>query len=154
MNVWGIFITDIYSEQKRHEIMSKIRGKDSKPELIIRKFLFSKGFRFRINDVRYLGKPDIVLPKYRTIIFVNGCFWHNHENCRRAQLPKTNTEFWLEKIKENVERDSKNISLLKREGWNVIVIWECEILTKQKRKNRLDLLVHEITSNLDVHDLT
>lgn len=134
--------------------MSKIRGKDSKPELIIRKFLFSKGFRFRINDVRYLGKPDIVLPKYRTIIFVNGCFWHNHENCRRAQLPKTNTEFWLEKIKENVERDSKNISLLKREGWNVIVIWECEILTKQKRKNRLDLLVHEITSNLDVHDLT
>ena len=139
-------ISDIYSIDKRSDIMSKVRQEGTKPEILIRRFLFSHGFRYRKNDKRYPGKPDIVLPKYRTIIFVHGCFWHGHVNCKAATLPKTNTDFWKKKISENIARDQKNIETLRKEGWNVTIIWQCEIENKNKRKKRLDLLLKEITN--------
>lgn len=128
--------------------MSKIRGKETKPELLVRKFLFSEGFRYRINDERYPGKPDLVLPKYKTMIFIHGCFWHGHEDCKASKLPETNAEFWEKKISDNVARDRKNIEKLKSEGWNVIVIWQCEIKSKAKREKRLKLLVEQIKKAL------
>lgn len=128
--------------------MSKIRGKETKPEIIVRKFLFSKGFRYRINDNRYPGTPDIVLPKYHTMIFINGCFWHGHVNCKAAKLPKTNLQTWRKKILDNISRDEKNILKLKKEGWKVIIIWQCEIKSKNNREKRLELLISEI-NNLD-----
>jgi len=137
-------ITDIYSKEKRSNIMSKIRGQNTKPEELVRKFLFSKGFRYRINDKRYPGTPDIVLPKYRMIIFVNGCFWHGHENCKAAKLPKTNLQTWKRKILDNISRDEKNIAKLKKEGWKIIIIWQCEIKNKNNREKRLELLFNEI----------
>ena len=126
--------------------MSRIRAEETKPEETVRKFLFSHGFRYRKNDKRYPGKPDIVLPKYRTIIFVHGCFWHGHENCKAAELPKTNIAFWKKKISDNKVRDQKNIETLRKEGWNVTIIWQCEIENKNKRKERLELLLKEITN--------
>jgi len=128
--------------------MSKIRGQNTKPEELIRKFLFSKGFRYRIHDKRYPGTPDIVLPKYHTIIFVNGCFWHGHVNCKAAKLPKTNLQTWKKKILDNISRDEKNIAKLKNEGWKVIIIWQCEIKSKNNREKRLELLINEI-KNMD-----
>lgn len=107
--------------------MSCIKGKNTKPEEIVRKYLFSLGFRYRKNDKRLPGTPDIVLPKYRTVIFVNGCFWHGHQGCRYFVVPKTNTEFWMNKIDANRARDQKKISELEAMGWRVIVIWECEL---------------------------
>lgn len=107
--------------------MSKIRGKDTKIEVKVRKHLFSQGFRFRKNDKKLAGKPDIVLPKYKTVIFIHGCFWHRHENCKDATTPKTRVDFWEEKFSKNIENDKKNCELLMREGWQVIVLWECEI---------------------------
>ena len=138
-------ISDIYSIDKRSDIMSRIRAAETKPEEIVRKFLFSYGFRYRKNDKRYQGKPDMVLPKYRTMIFVHGCFWHGHETCKAAELPKTNTDFWKKKILDNRVRDQKNIDTLRKEGWNVIIIWQCEIKNKSKRNRRLELLLEEIT---------
>lgn len=107
--------------------MSCIKGKNTKPEEIVRKYLFSLGFRYRKNDKRLPGTPDIVLPEYRTVIFVNGCFWHGHQGCRYFVVPKTNTEFWMNKIDANRARDQKKISELEAMGWRVIVIWECEL---------------------------
>jgi DNA mismatch endonuclease (patch repair protein) len=135
--------------------MSKIRGKETKPEILVRKFLFSKGFRYRINDKRYPGKPDIVLPKYHTIIFIHGCFWHGHENCKAAKLPETHKDFWKKKISDNVVRDKisdnvvrdrKNIEKLSGESWNVIIIWLCEIKNKSDRVRRLERLIDEIVN--------
>ena len=139
-------IADIYSKEKRSEVMSKIRGKETKPEILVRKFLFSKGFRYRINDTRYPGKPDIVLSKYHTVIFIHGCFWHGHENCKAAKLPETNTDFWKKKISDNIIRDRKNIGKLRGEGWKVIIIWLCEIKNKNVRENRMKRLISEITN--------
>lgn len=107
--------------------MKKIKGKDTKPEKILRSALFRKGFRFRIHRKDLPGKPDIVFPKYRTAIFVNGCFWHYHEDCNEGRIPSTNTEFWKNKLLKNVEKDKRNIASLKESGWKVIVIWECDI---------------------------
>lgn len=107
--------------------MSRISGKDTKPEVLVRKYLFSKGFRYRKNDVRLPGKPDIVLAKYKTVIFVNGCFWHGHEGCRYFVWPKNNAQFWRTKISGNVERDKKTYYQLNQLGWRVIVVWECEL---------------------------
>lgn len=140
-----ILMTDIYSKEKRSNIMSKIGGKDTKPEIIVRKYLFSKGFRYRINDKRYPGKPDIVLPKYRTVVFIHGCFWHGHENCKASKLPETNSDFWKKKISDNVDRDRKNIKELRNSGWNVIVVWLCDVKSKSNREKRLQLLIEEIT---------
>jgi DNA mismatch endonuclease (patch repair protein) len=138
-------MSDIFSQAKRSEIMSKISGKETKPEIAVRKFLFSKGFRYRKNVKSLPGKPDIVLPKYKTIIFINGCFWHGHE-CKAAKLPETRKEFWLNKIESNIIRDKKNILELKKTGWHTIVIWQCEINTIEKRHVKLALLTEKIKS--------
>ena len=134
---------DVHSKETRSYNMSRIKSSNTKPEEIVRKYLFSKGFRYRKNDKRYPGKPDIVLPKYRTIIFVNGCFWHGHKDCKYYVVPKTNTDFWLNKINHNIERDQKQINQLKMEGWNVIVVWECQLKNKMISE-RLKALENEI----------
>lgn len=120
-------MSDRLTPEKRSWNMSHIRGKDTKIEVLVRKYLFSKGYRFRKNDKRYPGKPDIVLPKYKTVIFVHGCFWHRHDGCKNATIPKTRTEFWVEKFEKNARNDELNQEKLKKLGWNVIIIWECEI---------------------------
>ena len=125
--------------------MSKISGKNTVPEILVRKYLFAHGFRFRVNDKRFPGTPDIVLPKYKTIIFVNGCFWHMHENCRYFKWPENNAEFWKKKLEGNKKRDVENIKRLSEAGWKVIVVWECE-LKKQNRTERLDKLYFEIVN--------
>ena len=123
--------------------MSKIKGKETKPEVLVRKFLFSKGFRYLKNDKRYPGTPDIVLPKYKTVIFVNGCFWHKHEGCKYFKWPEDNADFWKNKIGTNVQRDERNYKKLRSLGWNVLVVWECE-LKKEYRENTLDSLTNKI----------
>ena len=128
--------------------MSHIRSKETKPENVVRKFLFSNGFRYRKNDKRYPGKPDIVLPKYKTIIFVHGCFWHQHPGCKAARIPNTNSDFWRDKFIRNIARDEKDQQILKELGWRVIVVWECEISNKSKREVRLPILIEEIKNGL------
>ncbi len=134
-------MADIKSKEARSYNMSQIKSKDTKPEEKVRRYLFSKGFRYRKNDKRFPGKPDIVLPKYKTVIFVNGCFWHHHENCKVASTPKDNAEFWQEKFERNIKRDAENYRQLKSIGFNVIVIWECEIKTQSKFQSRMDDLI-------------
>ncbi len=120
-------MADVHSKEVRSYNMSRIKGKDTKPELIVRKFLFSKGYRYRLHVKDLLGKPDIVLPKYKTVIFVHGCFWHGHDGCRYYVVPKTRTEWWLNKINTNKSKDDNYESKLINAGWKVIVIWECEL---------------------------
>lgn len=144
--IWivGKAMADVLTPEQRHYNMSRIRGKDTKPEEIVRKYLFSKGLRYRKNDKRYPGHPDIVLPKYKTVVFVHGCFWHMHEGCRYAKLPKTNTEFWKEKLSRNRERDKNEQRILREMGWKVLVVWECE-LKKDKQQETLERLFMNIT---------
>ena len=134
---------DKLNKEQRHRCMSAIKGKDTKPELLVRKFLFSRGFRYRLNHPRLPGHPDIVLRKYRTVIFVNGCFWHGH-NCKKGKLPSSNTDFWKEKISNNKSRDAKNSDLLVKLGWKVIIIWQCEIKALKNREIRFSKLISEI----------
>lgn len=115
-------MADVHSPETRSYNMSRIRNKNTKPEELVRKYLFFKGFRYRKNDSRLPGKPDIVLPKYKTVIFVNGCFWHGHEGCKYFVWPKNNPEYWKEKIGGNIVRDKKNHRLLEEQGWRVINI--------------------------------
>ena len=136
-------MSDIYSKQKRSEIMSHISGKETKPEIMVRKYLFSEGFRFRKNVKNLPGKPDIVLAKYKTVIFIHGCFWHGH-SCKRGALPNTNAVFWETKIEGNVERDKRDIAELEKQGWEVIVIWQCEIRTAQLRERYLQTLITKL----------
>lgn len=134
---------DVHDKKTRSYNMSQIKGKNTKPEEIVRKYLFAQGFRYRKNDKRLPGTPDIVLPKYKTVIFVNGCFWHGHEGCRHFVWPKSNQEFWKNKITNNIERDLRKCKELEKSGWNVVVLWECE-LKKAQIGNRLKTLVKEI----------
>ncbi len=120
-------MTDVHDKKTRSFNMSMIKGKDTKPEIIVRKFLFHKGFRYRLHDIKLPGKPDIVLPKYKTVIFINGCFWHGHEGCKYFVIPKTRTEWWLNKINTTKANDIKNVSLLTETGWRVIQIFECDL---------------------------
>ena len=136
-------MSDIFSFQKRSDIMSKIGEKNTKPKILVRKFLFSKGFRYRINVKTLPGKPDIVLPKYKTVIFINGCFWHGH-NCKKGKLPSSNIDFWRKKISNNKSRDDKNSDLLIKLGWKVIIIWQCEISNVNNREIRLEFLLEEL----------
>lgn len=136
-------MSDIFTKQKRSNIMSKISGKETKPEILVRKYLFSKGFRYRKNVKELSGKPDIVLPKYKTVIFVHGCFWHKH-TCKAGNPPTSNIEFWSKKLKKNAERDIKNYSELKSKGWRVVVIWQCEINNIKRRNTRLNSLLMEL----------
>ena len=133
-------MSDILNKEQRHKCMSNVRNKNTKPEIMVRKFLFSHGFRFRINKKELPGKPDIVLPKYKTIIFVNGCFWHGHENCKHATLPVTNHEFWETKISINKARDKEVRERLTNEGWRIIDIWQCQLKPKTKEQT-LDNLI-------------
>ena len=134
-------MADVHTPEQRSYNMSRIRGKDTKPEELVRKYLFSQGLRYRKNDARLPGKPDIVLPKYKTVIFVNGCFWHAHEGCRYFVWPKSNVDFWKRKINGNIERDLRSHQLLNEQGWNVIVIWECQL----KRATFDDTLKHLVS---------
>ena len=130
---------DKLTKEQRHRCMSAIKGKNTKPEMVVRKFLFSRGFRYRLNHPRLPGHPDIVLRKYRTVIFVNGCFWHGHDNCRYFRLPKTNIDFWQKKIERNKERDKKEQCQLAAMGWHCITVWECQLKSKV-RQQTLDAL--------------
>ena len=125
--------------------MAAIRGKDTKPEILVRKFLFSKGLRYRLNNRKLPGSPDIVLKKYKTVIFVDGCFWHGHEGCKYFRLPKSNTPFWEAKITRNIERDKETTQALTALGWKVISIWECELRNKSNREAALNKLLNDIT---------
>ena len=139
-------MADNHTPEIRSYNMSHIRNADTKPEKQVRQYLFSKGFRYRKNDARLPGKPDIYLPKYKTVIFVNGCFWHQHDGCRYFVWPKTNEEYWQKKITGNVRRDQSNYTLLQQMGYRVIVIWECE-LKKDVINSTLEKLVESIQSN-------
>lgn len=125
---------DRLTQEQRHRNMAAIRGKDTKPEILVRKFLFSRGFRYRLNHPRLPGHPDLVLRKYRTVIFVNGCFWHGHENCKYFRLPKTNIDFWKNKIEQNKERDKKEQCQLAAMGWHCITVWECQLKPKVRNQ--------------------
>lgn len=135
-------MTDNLTKEARRYNMFCVKDRNTKPEIIVRKYLFAKGLRYRINVKALPGSPDIVLPKYKTIVFVNGCFWHKH-NCTNFIWPKSHQEYWERKILGNVSRDKKNINILKKAGWNVIIVWECE-LTKNKIDDRLSLLLQEV----------
>lgn len=137
-------MSDKITPEHRSWNMSRIRGKDTKIEVEVRKYLFSKGYRYRKNDRRYPGTPDIVLPKYHTVIFIHGCFWHRHEGCKYATIPKTRTQFWMEKFERNVRNDHIKQEELKKLGWKVIVIWECEL--KHNFNEKMNWLENEIHS--------
>lgn len=136
---------DNHSPAVRSYNMSRIKSSNTKPEELVRKYLFSCGLRYIKNDTRYPGKPDMVFPKYRTIVFVNGCFWHWHKSCSGFVMPKSRLEYWKPKLKRNRQRDAKHISELQADGWYVITIWECE-LKKDVRDKKLNRLFKEIIS--------
>lgn len=144
-------MADNHTKEIRSKNMSHIRSTNSKPEEIVRKYLFSQGFRYRKNVRKLPGCPDIVLPKYKTVIFVNGCFWHKHD-CPRFVWPSSNQEYWEPKILRNVERDNQNMALLEDAGWDVIVVWECE-LKKSGREQTMERLSEQIRKNI-VRDTT
>ena len=135
-------MTDVHTQEQRSYNMSRIRGYDTLPEKKLRSLLHRRGFRFRLHDKGLPGRPDIVLPKYRSVIFVHGCFWHRHPECRYATTPESRSDFWRDKFARNVERDRKNITLLEKEGWYPIVIWECEL------KNDADAVLEYISTTL------
>ena len=125
-------MTDVHSKAVRSYNMSQIKGRDTRPEILVRKFLFSKGFRYKLNVKSLPGKPDIVLPKYKTVIFINGCFWHGHQGCPYFVVPKTRTEWWLDKINGTILRDKTEHNALAGLGWRVLVIWECQLKATQR----------------------
>ncbi|AYZ36739.1 DNA mismatch endonuclease Vsr [Chryseobacterium indologenes] len=136
-------MTDVHSKEIRSYNMSKIKGKDTKPEILVRKFLFAEGFRYRLHSKKLPGTPDIVLNKYKTVVFIHGCFWHGHNNCKYYVIPKTKTEWWLEKIEKNKANDKANIVKLEQKGWKVIIVWECDLKLKN-RDNTLKKLIEEL----------
>lgn len=136
-------MTDVHSKETRSYNMSRIKGKDTKPELLVRRFLHKHGFRYRLHVKDLPGKPDMVLPKYRTAIFVHGCFWHGHEGCRYYVIPKTRIDWWLNKINKNIENDASAKEQLNARGWKVVEIWECE-LKKTMLESSLNSLVNII----------
>ena len=136
-------MTDNLPPEKRSWNMSRVHSKDTSVEVKVRKYLFSKGFRYRKNVSALPGKPDIVLPKYRAVIFIHGCFWHRHQNCKRATTPKTHLDYWLPKFQRNIENDAKNYEELKQIGWKPIIVWGCEI--NKDFENTMQKLVETIT---------
>lgn len=142
-------MADFLSAAERSARMSRIRSQNTKPELLVRKFLYRQGFRYRLHVKELPGRPDLVLPKYRTVIFVDGCFWHGH-SCQGQRLPATNTSYWKEKIVANQGRDRRNQRVLRRDGWRVIRIWECQLSTKARRAKILARLASRLT--LEVSD--
>lgn len=138
-------MSDKLTKEKRSWNMSRIKGKDTRIEVLVRKRLFSLGYRYRKNDKRLPGKPDIVFPKYKTVVFIHGCFWHMHTGCKIARIPKSNVEFWKSKLDRNVEKDLVNKEQLEKMGWNVITVWECEI------ENDIDAVIRSIIHELQKH---
>ena len=135
---------DRMTKEQRSRCMSRIRGKDTKPEILVRKGLYARGFRFRLCDGRLPGRPDVVLPKWGVVVMVNGCFWHGHKGCRMATRPKSNEEFWRAKIERNIHRDEVTVAHLEALGWSVIAVWECEL--GKDADSRIDRLADEIRS--------
>ena len=133
-------MTDIVNAEKRSEIMSRIRGRNTKPELVVRRIAHGLGFRFRLHRKDLPGSPDLVFPRYRTVVFVHGCFWHRHYGCRYAYRPKSRVQFWTTKFEENMARDARNEATLHDLGWRVLVFWECE--TRDHGAVRARLLAH------------
>ncbi|MCB0553446.1 MAG: DNA mismatch endonuclease Vsr [Phaeodactylibacter sp.] len=138
-------MADVHDKKTRSYNMSRIRGKDTAPEMIVRKFLFSKGIRYRLHQKKLPGKPDLVSKKYNTVVFVNGCFWHGHEGCRYFVIPKTRTEWWKNKISSTVTKDKENYRRLKKMGWQVLIVWECS-LRGEKRNMTLENLFQKFTN--------
>lgn len=139
-------MSDFLTKKERSIRMSHIHSADTKPERTLRKALWRQGFRYRVNDRRLPGSPDIVLPKYRTVIFVHGCFWHGHKDCRKYSVPKTNTSFWQDKVARNQERDQETWRKLEAKGWYVVIVWECS-LEKSKISETVDTVVATIRQN-------
>ena len=137
-------MTDIHSKETRSFNMSRIRSKNTKPEMLVRKFLFSKGFRYRLHDKKLPGSPDIILPKYKTVIYVHGCFWHGHQGCKYFVIPKTRTEWWLNKINRNRDNDKTAAAKIQDLGWKSIEIWECQL-----KGNNLTPSLEELASELN-----
>jgi DNA mismatch endonuclease, patch repair protein len=136
-------MADVHSKQTRSYNMSQIRSKDTKPELLVRKYLFAHGLRYKLHDKKLPGNPDIVLPKYKSVVFVNGCFWHGHDNCKYFVIPETRTDWWVNKILKNKQRDNENYSKLKTKGWKVFSIFECELM-KDKQIITLTRLIENL----------
>lgn len=130
-------MADVHDKATRSYNMSRIKSKDTKPEMIVRKYLHAQGFRYKLHDKTLPGKPDIVLPKYKTVIFVHGCFWHGHKNCKYFVVPKTRTDWWLNKINRNRINDHKAVISLRKDGWKILTIYECQ-LQSQKKDNTLN----------------
>ena len=133
-------MADVHTNEQRSYNMQQIRSRDTKPEMQVRKFLHAQGFRYWLHDKKLPGKPDIILPKYRTVIFVNGCFWHGHEHCKYYAVPKTRTAWWLNKINTNKANDAKAVKALKKEGWKIITVWECKLKPAKVEVALLSLL--------------
>ena len=137
-------MADVHTKEIRSYNMSQIKGKNTKPEMLVRKFLFANGYRYKLNDKTLPGKPDIVLPKYKTVIFVHGCFWHGHKKCKYFVVPKTRTDWWLNKINGNIANDTKVVKALRKDGWKIITIWECN-LKPAKVEKTLNTLLSKIS---------
>ena len=140
-------MVDTVDKATRSKNMSKVRNKDTKPELLVRKYLHSRGIRYRLHDKKLCGKPDIILAKYRAVIFIHGCFWHRHENCHLAYTPKSRVDFWTRKFESNVKRDKQVHSLLKEDGWRILTIWECALRSKNV-EIYLEQVCQWLTSNI------
>lgn len=134
---------DKHTPEVRSYNMSQIKGKNTKPEMIVRKFLFSKGFRYKLHDKSLPGKPDILFPKYKTVLFIHGCFWHGHKHCKYFKLPTTRQEYWLPKIENNIKRDEGTVCILRDLGWRVITVWECEL-----KKDRITQTLNDLAKNI------
>ena len=141
-------MSDTMTREQRHYCMSRIRGKDTRPEMVVRRWLHSEGFRYSLHSRRLPGCPDIVLRRYHTVIFINGCFWHGHPGCDKSRMPRSNVEFGQEKIRRNKERDAQEVAALEALGWNVIVVWECE-LSRWARDLTLRNLVDAVRRNIE-----
>jgi DNA mismatch endonuclease, patch repair protein len=128
-------MADVHDKKTRSYNMSRIRSGNTKPEMLVRRFLHAQGFRYKLHDKTLPGKPDIVLPKYKTVIFIHGCFWHGHKNCRYYVVPKTRTEWWLNKINTNIANDTKASKALKKAGWSIHNIWECDLKSAKSEKS-------------------
>lgn len=137
-------MADIFTKKKRSQIMASISRKETQPEILVRKFLFNQGYRYRKNVKTLPGKPDIVLPKYKTVIFVHGCFWHGHKNCKASKLPETRKEFWANKIKANILRDKKVKKKILSEDYNVITVWQCQLKNKARQQKALTNIVNKL----------
>lgn len=136
-------MADVFSQVKRSWIMSRVRGRDTKPEILVRSFIFRMGFRFRLHRRDLPGTPDIVLPRHRKVIFVHGCFWHGHKGCPRSKRPTTNENFWNNKLDGNIKRDKQYRLMLRKVGWKVLIVWECETKKPEKLLRKLERFLHD-----------